>query len=122
MRRHLGTLQNCYDTRRFRGAQSVSCVSYVPFCTNLCTIPSYTRQKQSGSEKDPCECDHRRFSWFWFCDVLRIASDGRARRPAYSGCGCKNKKPTAALVANGGLDAGRKKGLGSSGASAHRHE
>jgi hypothetical protein len=39
MRRRLETLQNCYDTRRLLGAQSVSCVSYVPFCTNLCAIP-----------------------------------------------------------------------------------
>jgi hypothetical protein len=38
MRRHLETLQNCYDTRRFLRAKSVSCVSYVPFCTNLCAI------------------------------------------------------------------------------------
>jgi hypothetical protein len=39
MRRHLETLQNCYDTRGLLGAQSVRCVSYVPFCTNLCAIP-----------------------------------------------------------------------------------
>ena len=40
MRRHLKTLQNRHDTRLFLGAQSVSWVSYVPFCTNLCAIPS----------------------------------------------------------------------------------
>jgi len=39
MRRHLETLQHGCDTHCFLGAQSVSCVFYVRFCTNLCAIP-----------------------------------------------------------------------------------
>jgi hypothetical protein len=39
MRKHFEILRNCYDTRHLLGAQSVSCVSYVPFCTNLCAVP-----------------------------------------------------------------------------------
>ena len=52
MRRHFEILQNCYDTRHLLGAQSVSCVSYVPFCTNLCAIPLAVRSALGVSAID----------------------------------------------------------------------
>jgi hypothetical protein len=50
MRRHLEILQNSYDTRRLLDTQSVSCVSYVPFCTNLCAIPGSPPAGRHGFE------------------------------------------------------------------------